>query len=444
MRYDIFISYRREGGYDTAKHLNDLLVRDGYKVSFDIDTLRSGDFDTQLLERIDQCKDFILIVDQHAFDRTLNPKFNPKNDWMRCELAYALKKKKNVIPVFLSGVTDFPNDLPNDISGVSMKNGPEFNRYHFNAFYDDLKKRFLKSIPSIFYVKWIVLALFVVGVLLGLWFLTSINKISTTMPQATVDTDSVIYEKKVDISFYGKNNGTGMFYQELFAKVDGFEYKIEIPDDICFMIKAQEDFDGDGVKDALIEHVKACGGNACGNSYFFVSYSGNGYFSISNSFGNNVWENPLIEDWKGQKSVVIIDTNDGNNTDNNYNTKERYVLKQGDAVRVESSKKNSIVALQEIRSSDFHDGKEGKTIRMTFDLDENGITDFFECRYWDRWDLLLFDIILNGNSLGCDNNGVSRVGILSSKTNGVHDLICNENDIVRWNGESYDFDKLVE
>ncbi len=24
-KYDIFISYRREGGYDTAKHLNDLL-----------------------------------------------------------------------------------------------------------------------------------------------------------------------------------------------------------------------------------------------------------------------------------------------------------------------------------------------------------------------------------------------------------------------------------
>ena len=46
-KYDIFISYRREGGYDTAKHLNDLLVRDGYRVSFDIDTLRNGPFDKQ-------------------------------------------------------------------------------------------------------------------------------------------------------------------------------------------------------------------------------------------------------------------------------------------------------------------------------------------------------------------------------------------------------------
>ena len=145
MKYDIFISYRREGGYDTAKHLNDLLVRDGYKVSFDIDTLRSGNFDTQLLSRIDQCKDFILIVDQQAFERTLDPNFDPKNDWLRCELAYALKKGKNIIPIFLSGVNGFPNNLPADIEGVTMKNGPEYNKFYFNDFYKVLKQRFLHS-----------------------------------------------------------------------------------------------------------------------------------------------------------------------------------------------------------------------------------------------------------------------------------------------------------
>ena len=51
--YDIFISYRRKGGYETAKHLFDLLSRDGYKVSFDIDTLRNGDFDISLLKRVE-------------------------------------------------------------------------------------------------------------------------------------------------------------------------------------------------------------------------------------------------------------------------------------------------------------------------------------------------------------------------------------------------------
>lgn len=143
MKYDVFISYRREGGYDTAKHLNDLLVRDGYKVSFDIDTLRSGDFDLQLLERIDQCNDFILIVDSHAFDRTLDPDFDPKNDWLRNELAYALKKQKNIIPVFLAGVKGFPENLPPDIADVRKKNGPKYDRYYFNDFYKTLKMRFL-------------------------------------------------------------------------------------------------------------------------------------------------------------------------------------------------------------------------------------------------------------------------------------------------------------
>lgn len=143
MKYDIFISYRREGGYDTAKHLNDLLVRDGYKVSFDIDTLRNGDFDTQLLERIEQCKDFILIVDEHCFDRTLDKDFEPQKDWLRCELAHALKHNKNIVPVFLSNVKGFPDRLPKDIAAVVKKNGPEYNRYYFNDFYTVLKKRFL-------------------------------------------------------------------------------------------------------------------------------------------------------------------------------------------------------------------------------------------------------------------------------------------------------------
>lgn len=161
MKYDVFISYRREGGYDTAKHLNDLLVRDGYKVSFDIDTLRNGDFDIQLLSRIEECKDFILIVDKHAFDRTLDKNFDSTKDWMRCELAHALKHNKNIIPVFLSGVTGFPEGLPKDIVNVTKKNGPEYNRYYFNDFYETLKKRFLHKRDKFKYLIVIATILFI-------------------------------------------------------------------------------------------------------------------------------------------------------------------------------------------------------------------------------------------------------------------------------------------
>lgn len=144
--YEIFISYRRNGGFETAKHLYDLLIRDGFVVSFDIDTLREGDFDIQLLQRIDECDDFILIVDKNAFDKTLNPNTKPSEDWLRQELAYALKCNKNVIPVMLAGA-DFPQNLPDDICQVRYKNGPKYNIDYFDSFYERLKG-FLKSRKS--------------------------------------------------------------------------------------------------------------------------------------------------------------------------------------------------------------------------------------------------------------------------------------------------------
>ncbi len=146
MSYDIFISYRRQGGFETAKHLYDLLVRDDYSVSFDIDTLREGRFDYKLYNRIDECTDFVLIVDKDCFARTLNPDFDPQNDWLRQELAYAIKQKKNIITVLIAGA-QFPEKLPNDIDSVRFMNGPKYNQDYFDAFYNRLKE-FFKSNPQ--------------------------------------------------------------------------------------------------------------------------------------------------------------------------------------------------------------------------------------------------------------------------------------------------------
>lgn len=145
MKRDIFISYRRQGGYETAKHLYDLLSRDGYAVSFDIDTLRNGDFDTELLKRIDECTDFIVILNRGAFDRCIDATLNPTTDWLRNELAYALKQNKNVIPVMLNGFTVFPDNLPEDIARVQRRNGPKYDQYYFDDFYSKLKSTFLET-----------------------------------------------------------------------------------------------------------------------------------------------------------------------------------------------------------------------------------------------------------------------------------------------------------
>jgi len=143
--YDIFLSYRRKGGYEVAKHLFDRLSQDHYRVSFDIDTLRSGNFATQLHERVKQCTDFILILDRNAFGRKSYARNGRCEDWMRIELAQALQQGKNVIPVFLDGFREFP-DLPSDIDAVRKANGIPYNLEYYDAFYEKFCS-FLHSDP---------------------------------------------------------------------------------------------------------------------------------------------------------------------------------------------------------------------------------------------------------------------------------------------------------
>ena len=145
-KFDIFISYRREGGFEVAKHIKDLLTRDGYSVSFDMDNLMNGDFNKELLKRIAECEDFILILDANVFKGTLEGREKQK-DWLRMELSEALSQDKNVIPVMLDGFKEFPDGLPQDIAGVRYKNGPKYSKEYFDTFYDRLK-HFIKEVPT--------------------------------------------------------------------------------------------------------------------------------------------------------------------------------------------------------------------------------------------------------------------------------------------------------
>lgn len=144
--YDIFISYRRDGGGETAGRIFDSLTRDGYSVSYDVDTLREGRFDQQLLERIEQCQDFILVVDKNCFARTIDPATDPQDDWLWQELSYALRLKKNVIPVLQAGAK-FPKKLPKDIDNVRFSNGPTYSHEYFDEFYKKLRDIFLRAYP---------------------------------------------------------------------------------------------------------------------------------------------------------------------------------------------------------------------------------------------------------------------------------------------------------
>jgi hypothetical protein len=145
-KFEIFISYRRKGGYDTAKLLYDRLRMDGYSVFFDIDILEKGDFGNELEQRIYDCNDFLLVLNAGIFDRFFEPEYDPKDDWVRQEIVCALETNKNIVPLVLDGFV-YPKNLPADIKNITRKNAIDLNPKHFEGAYANMKRKFLISKP---------------------------------------------------------------------------------------------------------------------------------------------------------------------------------------------------------------------------------------------------------------------------------------------------------
>ena len=138
---DVFISYRRDGGDMTAMYFYQALKERGYNVFYDLEVLRAGKFNEALLSSIQSCKDFVLILSPGALDRC-----NEENDWVRKEIAEALRSKKNIVPIMLKGFT-FPEQLPPDIDDVRYQNGLTCTTEYFEESINRLCERYLSAKP---------------------------------------------------------------------------------------------------------------------------------------------------------------------------------------------------------------------------------------------------------------------------------------------------------
>ena len=139
-KYDVFISYRRAGGYQTAHLLYDNLVRKGYRVSFDLETLRDGGkFNEKLYDRIERCSDVLAVMSEDS----LKFRENIEDDWFRLEIAHALKCGKNIVPVFLRDFKAPPkSELPDDVKGLMDYNGVVASQEHFDSVLRQIYDRF--------------------------------------------------------------------------------------------------------------------------------------------------------------------------------------------------------------------------------------------------------------------------------------------------------------
>ena len=111
MAYDIFISYRRDGGKEWAGSLKSELDRRGYRVFLDFDELKDGIFDRRIMDAIDSSPIFMVLLSPHALDRCVNT-----DDWVRREIEYALKRNRHFVPINPDlTFDDFPPDIPEEL-----------------------------------------------------------------------------------------------------------------------------------------------------------------------------------------------------------------------------------------------------------------------------------------------------------------------------------------
>lgn len=148
-KYDIFISYRRSS-YETANLIATRLKSAGYSVFFDMESLRSGKFNEQLFEVIDNCKDFVVVLPPNALDRCVN-----EDDWVRLEVCRAMSQKKNIVPVMLNGFV-WPSPMPEGMEELSdYQSLTASSTEYFDMAMERLQKKYLQSKSHLFLRKWV-------------------------------------------------------------------------------------------------------------------------------------------------------------------------------------------------------------------------------------------------------------------------------------------------
>lgn len=231
-----------------------------------------------------------------------------------------------------------------------------------------------------------------------------------------------------------KDPASTTFPRRLSANVDR-EKVVIVPEseERCMAIQEQRDFDGNGTIDALITQVTACGGNCCPDSFFFVSQNLDGKFVVSEKFAES-WTGAVVEEWQGKLTVKSTFTNEGMNTSRPIRRTTRYILNQNKAEQVSSEEAKEIPAVAEIRSEQFQ--SETDKPAFSFDLDGDGKTDKFVTSLWARWGRMYWGVeFASGKQVSETTVNCKRLGVLASKTNGINDLVCDIDQVLKWNGK---------
>lgn len=201
---DIFISYRHNGcGFYMATLLAESLKHDGYSVFFDKSSEKGEIFYEKIEPEIENCKDFIVILDQDAFQRTLRGE-EKDYDGLRLELSLAIKaskskKNKKYFRVELPNFT-MPDTLPKDIDDIRnfdrIKYDSDDDFDNFGVFYKNKLTPFLKTRTPVKKCLRRINPLLLLIITSCLWFAGSQNK-SLKVNNERLSHDSIILSDRI-------------------------------------------------------------------------------------------------------------------------------------------------------------------------------------------------------------------------------------------------------
>lgn len=129
--FDVFISYRRDGGFHEVQNIRNFLEARGLSVFVDLQKIHSGEFGEQIYEAIDGSRNVIVVLSAGSIERCTK-----EDDWCRREIVRAVRAGKHIIPLWLNGFEwpkGYKKRLPEEVRRLKKLQAVEESRNYFDA-----------------------------------------------------------------------------------------------------------------------------------------------------------------------------------------------------------------------------------------------------------------------------------------------------------------------
>lgn len=164
--YDVFISYRRQGGSEKAELTKGELSRRGFRegrMFMDTRSLSTGNYMESILRAVEESRNVVIIITKGCLDGLTD-----QSPWTR-EIAHALELGKTIVPMYFDGISEIDRDLlPSSIKNLSFENAVLYVHQYADASFDRLAERLSKeplTVPT--WGKWVLGAVAAGGLAAG-------------------------------------------------------------------------------------------------------------------------------------------------------------------------------------------------------------------------------------------------------------------------------------